>query len=106
MRIFILLLLLISFPAMAAELPKTQEPAMCTEKTAGTVKCMETRLCECKFSRGGSITGGVDGYKWDCGINRPSCGAEFDKIETEQKKYDGPSSINTDKSSVNVNQNQ
>jgi hypothetical protein len=63
-----LLFLLASLPAAA------QEPPACTPARAGAVACMAGTLCECRFERGGSITGTVDGHRWNCGILRPACG--------------------------------
>ena len=64
----LLLLLLFTTPAQA------QEPPACNAARAGSVACQSGRLCECRFERGGSITGTRDGHRWDCGILRPSCG--------------------------------
>lgn len=60
--------LLMSLPATA------QEPPACTPARAGAVACMAGKLCECRFDRGGSITGQWEGMRWDCGILRPPCG--------------------------------
>lgn len=65
-RAFILLLL--ALPASAAE-----DPA-CGPPRAGVLACLAGRLCECRFERGGSLTGQPAGYRWHCGILRPSCG--------------------------------
>ena len=48
---------------------------VCAPDTAGTVACIAGRLCACGFSRGSPATGLPDGFRWDCGILRPSCGA-------------------------------
>jgi len=64
----LLLLLLFATPAQA------QEPPACTAARAGSVSCQSGRLCECRFERGGSITGTRDGHRWDCSVLRPSCG--------------------------------
>ncbi len=60
-----LLLLLLATPALA-------QPA-CDAARLGTVSCQAGRMCECRFERGGSLTGLPDGYRWDCGALRPSC---------------------------------
>ncbi len=52
---------------------KAQEPA-CTTERAGIVACIAGKLCSCGYDRGGSVTGMPAGYRWDCGIKRPSCG--------------------------------
>lgn len=62
------LLLLIALPAAAQDIPA------CTTARAGAVACMAGKLCECRFERGGSITGTRDGHRWECGILRPTCG--------------------------------
>lgn len=60
-----LLLLLLATPALA-------QP-VCDAARLGTVSCQAGRMCECRFERGGSLTGLPDGYRWDCGTLRPSC---------------------------------
>lgn len=60
-----LLLLLLALPAAA-------QP-VCDAARLGTLSCQAGRVCECRFERGGSLTGLPDGYRWDCGILRPPC---------------------------------
>lgn len=58
-------------------LPATPQPAavpMCQEQREGMTFCFETRLCLCRFDAGGSLTGRPPGFRWDCGVLRPSCG--------------------------------
>lgn len=64
----LLLLPLLAWPAAAQEIPS------CTPARAGATACLSGKLCECRFERGGSITGTRDGYRWDCGVLRPACG--------------------------------
>jgi len=64
----LLAILAMSLPAAA------QQPPACTAQRAGTVACMSGKLCECRYERGGTITGVPTGHRWDCGILRPSCG--------------------------------
>ena len=64
----VLLLLLLATPALAAD------PPACTPAQLGAVACLAGRLCECRYERGGSITGLPHGVRWNCGILRPSCG--------------------------------
>jgi hypothetical protein len=61
-------LLLLALPAAA------QQPPACNPARAGAVACLAGRLCECRFERGGSITGTRDGHRWDCNLLRPGCG--------------------------------
>ncbi len=61
-------LLLLAAPAFA------QDPPACTDARAGAVACMAGRLCSCGYQRGGAVSGRPDGWRWDCGILRPSCG--------------------------------
>ena len=51
-----------------------QQPPACNAARGGTVACMSGKLCECRFERGGTMTGVATGHRWDCGILRPSCG--------------------------------
>jgi hypothetical protein len=64
----LLLVLLSALPAAA------QEPPRCEEQRLGTVACIAGRLCECRFERGGQMTGLPDGIRWDCSVLRPACG--------------------------------
>ncbi len=51
------------------------EPApSCTRPALGETRCFTARLCACVYDRGGAMTGTPPGYRWDCGIHRPSCG--------------------------------
>ncbi len=70
MKHALLLALLVPFSVPAG----AQEPPSCTPARAGAVACLSGKLCECRFERGGSITGTRDGHRWDCGVLRPSCG--------------------------------
>lgn len=54
---------------------RAQEPPACTAVQEGAVACLAGRLCACRFTRGGSMTGRPDRHAWDCGILRPACGA-------------------------------
>ena len=65
-----LLFLLMATPALAAD------PPACTPAQFGAVACLSGRLCECRYERGGSITGLPSGVRWNCSILRPSCGAQ------------------------------
>jgi hypothetical protein len=64
----ILLLWGMAFPAPAQEVPG------CGPARQGEVACLSGRLCACRFTRGGSLTGLPDRHAWDCGILRPACG--------------------------------
>ena len=46
----------------------------CIAQREGMVACLGTVLCECRFQPGGSLTARPSGYRWDCGILRPTCG--------------------------------
>jgi hypothetical protein len=103
MKYIILLILALSFPAMAEDKAASQAatPA-CTSKTAGQVSCQANRMCECKHYNASLMAGTPEGYRWDCGITRPNC-MDYNKIE-ETKPYDGPSSVNLgDDHNVEVN---
>ncbi|HEX2526334.1 MAG TPA: hypothetical protein VHL31_08520 [Geminicoccus sp.] len=64
----LMLLLAMSFPAGAQDLPR------CTPEVAGAVVCMAGRSCACEFQRGGLMIGQPEGWRWDCGILRGNCG--------------------------------
>lgn len=63
----ILLLAVLAFPAHA------QAPPACTAEVEGQAACMAGKLCECRFERGGQLTGRGDRFVWDCGAMRPMC---------------------------------
>ena len=60
-------LLFLALPAAA------QAPPACTRAREGQVACMAGKLCECRFERGGQLTGRPDRFAWDCGVMRPMC---------------------------------
>lgn len=60
------LIVLMPLPAMA------QAPS-CTAETESQTACMAGKLCECRFERGGQLTGRPDRFAWDCGVMRPIC---------------------------------
>jgi hypothetical protein len=67
MRRFLLAVLLAAPPALA------QSPPICSPAREGQVACMAGKLCECRFERGGQMTGRPDRFAWDCGVMRPMC---------------------------------
>lgn len=67
MRRFLLAALLAAPAALA------QSPPVCSPAREGQVACMAGKLCECRFERGGQMTGRPDRFAWDCGVMRPMC---------------------------------
>ena len=67
MRPILALLLLSTLPAAA------QAPPACTAEIEGQTACLAGKLCECRFERGGQLTGLPDRFAWDCGVMRPMC---------------------------------
>ena len=67
MRAILALLVLFALPAAA------QSPPVCSPAREGQVACMDGKLCECRFERGGQMTGRPDRHAWDCGALRPPC---------------------------------
>ena len=65
--------------------------------------CIAGRLCSCGFARGSPAVGLPDGFRWDCGILRPSCGppvaATLDPWQGEL-----PESLEIDRSSTIIQQ--
>lgn len=77
------LFLLLATPALAQMPPSlgasetevvATDPMACPDGRAGVVACMAGRLCRCGYERGGIVSGRPDGWRWDCGVLRPSCG--------------------------------
>ena len=67
MRWMFLLFAATALPALA------QPPPSCTAEVEGQAACMAGKLCECRFERGGQLTGRPDRFAWDCGALRPMC---------------------------------
>ncbi len=59
--------------AIAATAARAEQPPACGAGQVGMLACVAGRSCSCGFVRGGTMTGLPDGYRWDCGINRPPC---------------------------------
>lgn len=96
-RLFVFALFtFLSLPSVAS----SQQAPQCTAESLGQVACFVNKLCECKFERGGSMTGVPDAYKWDCDIKRPSCGLGAD-TPADLDAYMGPypSAVGIDRSS-------
>ncbi|NKE43542.1 hypothetical protein HB662_02050 [Roseomonas frigidaquae] len=75
MRLILPLLMLLLLPLAGLGPAQAQDPPACTSAQEGAVACLAGRLCTCRFTRGGSMTGRPDRHAWDCGILRPACGA-------------------------------
>lgn len=50
-----------------------QSPPACSAESEGQAACLAGKLCECRFERGGQLTGRPDRFGWDCGAMRPTC---------------------------------
>jgi hypothetical protein len=61
-------------PVRAQDGPGAAPILACTAAVEGTVSCMSEKLCVCRFDPGGTLTGRPPRHRWDCGIERPSCG--------------------------------
>ncbi|MGX9966754.1 hypothetical protein ACVFYP_25745 [Roseomonas sp. F4] len=70
-RILPLLILALHAPPARAE----ATPPACTAAREGVTACIAGKLCACRFTQGGSMTGRPDRFTWDCGILRPACGS-------------------------------
>ncbi|MCW5699685.1 MAG: hypothetical protein KIT00_07580 [Rhodospirillales bacterium] len=66
-----------------------QDP-VCSPKTLGQTACFTAKLCECIHDRGGKVTARPPGYRWDCGILRPSCGEAADQPVSIQEFRGNP----------------
>ena len=69
----VLVALALAAPAAAAN---AQAPS-CDQASLGTVACFVRKLCACTYVRGGTMTARAAGYRWDCGVMRPSCGGDL-----------------------------
>lgn len=82
---------------------EAEEP-LCNRRTLGQTACFTAKLCACIIDRGGSITGIPPGFRWDCGVLRPSCGEAADQPVSIQE-YRGtppayPSAVAIDRRSL------
>lgn len=98
LALLVLVLQLALVPARAEEIPR------CTAEVGGAAACMAGRACECIFRRGGLMTGEPDGWRWDCGILRPSCGPRFDAAPAGAVALPPGLSLYRSDNSVRVNQ--
>ena len=86
---------------------QAQDAPMCNQVARGQVTCFATKLCECIYDRGGTTTGVPAGYRWDCGILKPSC----EVVPATIVDYGGyppsyPTSVAIDRSNHSVNVDQ
>lgn len=102
-------LLCAAAPAFAAETKSAAKEEVkaevnmniCTEQTAGMLKCMGGRNCECKLFHKSLMKNDPGGYRWDCGILRPNC---IDRnIISDKKPYDGPNAVGLGTTETNIN---
>jgi len=77
---------------------------VCDAAAVGGVACFVNRLCACTFERGGAMTGRPAGYRWDCGVLRPGCGADT-ALPATINPYQGPlpSALSLDRNQTIIN---
>ncbi len=82
---------------------RAENDGPCTVDGLDRVACMAGRLCTCRFVRASAATGLPEGFRWDCGILRPRCGAE---VPATLGAWQGqlPESLSLDQSRTIVNQ--
>ena len=49
------------------------QETVCALQEVGRVACLAGKLCTCRSAPGSPATRLPDGFRWDCGILRPSC---------------------------------
>ena len=54
--------------------PGAAQEVACSAQNPGRVACIAGKLCTCQFAPGSHATRLPDGFRWDCGVLRPSCG--------------------------------
>ena len=59
---------------VAGGAPAGADESVCRSQSVGLVACIAGRLCSCRFEHASYASGLPDGFRWDCGILRPSCG--------------------------------
>lgn len=76
-----------------------QQIPSCTAAVAGALTCLQNTLCECRYDRGGRLSGQPAGWRWDCDILRPRCGATVEVPATINPYTGGwPNSVVIDRS--------
>jgi hypothetical protein len=96
-------LLALTLIAAPAPFARAQSPS-CDAANVGTVACFVSKLCACTFMRGGAMTGATSGYRWDCGVMRPGCGADS-MLPATIDPYLGqlPSALSLDRNQTIIN---
>lgn len=77
-----------ALPAPAAA--QTGAVPACSANRAGTQACVAGTLCDCRYDRGGALSGQPPGWRWDCGILRPRCGSAGPGLPATINPYAGP----------------
>ncbi len=97
------LTLTLTLLAASSSVARAQAPA-CDAAAFGSVACFVNRMCACIFDRGGAMTGRPAGYRWDCGVLRPSCGADT-ALPATLDPYQGqlPSALSLDRNQTIIN---
>jgi hypothetical protein len=90
--------------AIAATAARAEPPPACGGGQAGVPACIAGRLCSCGFVRGGSMTGLTDGYRWDCGIERPPCADALPPATIDAYQGSLPDSVDIDRSTTVIQQ--
>ena len=90
--------------AIAATAARAEQPPACGGGRVGMLACIAGRLCSCGFVRGGSMTGLADGYRWDCGIERPPCADALPPATIDAYQGPLPDSVDIDRSTTVIQQ--
>lgn len=53
--------------------PARAQTPTCDAAASGTTACFVRKLCVCQNQAGGSMTGDLAGYRWNCDELRPAC---------------------------------
>lgn len=89
--------------ALAPAAAPAQAPAApaCSADLAGVQACIAGTLCDCRYDRGGRLSGQPAGWAWDCGVLRPRCGPTGAGVPATINPYAGPwpNSVVIDRSS-------
>ena len=92
MRVVLILLAVLVMPLGGSQ----AQEAPCGPERAGLVACVAGKLCACRLERGSAATGLPDGYRWDCGALRPSCGEGLPPATLDPYPYPLPPALGLD----------
>ena len=79
-----------------------EPPPACSAERAGLVACVAGKLCACRHERASAAAGLPAGFRWDCGVLRPGCGAGEPPATLDRYPHPLPPGLGFDLSGTNA----